>query len=52
MVVGDMEADLGGQTVVAREISQRCGRDNRMSCLGKVENDADEARGRDVRILV
>jgi hypothetical protein len=52
MAVGGVEADLGGQTVAAREISQRDGRDGRTSGLGKVDDGADEARGRDARILV
>ena len=48
MTVGDVEADLGGQTVAAG----RGGRDGRRSGAGKVDDGGDEARGRDVRIPV
>jgi hypothetical protein len=52
IAVGSMEADLGGQTPAAREISRRGGRDGHTSGLGKMDDGADEARGRDARILV
>ena len=52
MAVSGMEPDLGGHTVAAREISQHGGRDGRTSGLGKVDDGAGEARGRDARILV
>ena len=48
MAVGGMEEDLGGQTVAAG----RDGRDGRRSGAGKVDDDGDEARGRDARIPV
>ena len=48
MVVGGVEADLGGQTVAAG----RGGRDGHRSSTGKVDDGGDEARGRDARISV
>ena len=52
MAVGGVEADLGGQTVAAGEISRRGGRDGRRSGAGKVDDGGDEARGGDARIPV
>ena len=48
MAVGGMEVDLGGQTVAAGH----GGRDGRRSSADKVDDDGDEARGRDARIPV
>ena len=48
MVVGGVEADLGGLMVAAG----RGGRDGRRSGVGKVDDSGDEARGWDVRIPV
>jgi hypothetical protein len=52
MAVGSVEAYPGGQTVAAGDIYRRGGRDGRRSGPGKVDDDTDEARGRDGRILV
>ena len=48
MAVGDVEADLGGETVAAG----RDGRDGRRSGASKVDEGGDEARGRDASIPV
>ena len=48
MVFGGMEAYLGGYTVAALH----GGRDGRRSGADKVDDDGDEARGRDARIPV
>ena len=48
MAVGGVEADLGGYMVAAG----RDGRDSGRSGAGKVDDDGDEARGRDARIPV
>ena len=47
-----MEADLAGQTVAAGDMSRCGGRDGHRSGPSKVDNGADEVRGRDARILV
>ena len=52
MAVGGVEADLAGQTVAEGDMSRRGGRDGHRSIPGKVDDGADEARGRDARILV
>ena len=48
MAVGGVQEDLEGYTMAAGH----GGRDGRRSGAGKVDDDGDEARGRDARIPV
>ena len=52
MVVGGVEADLRRQTGATGDKSRCGGREGRVSGPGKEDDDADEARGRDARLLV
>jgi hypothetical protein len=52
MVVGGVEEDLGWQTAASGDKFRCGGQDGHRSGPGKVDDDADEARGRDARILV
>ena len=52
MAVGGVEADLRRQTGTSGDKSRCGGREVRVSGPGKEEDGADEARGRDARLLV
>ena len=52
MAVGGVEADLRWQTGASGDKSRCGGREGRVSGPGKEDDGADEARGRDARLLV
>ena len=52
MVVDGVEADLRRYTGASGDKARCGGREGRASGPGKEDDDADEARGRDARLLV
>ena len=52
MAVGGVEADLRRYTGASGDKSRCGGREGRVSGPGKEDDDADEAKGRNARLLV